>query len=86
MVLKLGTKTKKHHVYLFYCMVGNIPPIKRSPYEAIFLLAVCKTKHLKEHRVSFTLKPFIHNLHILSSPDGCSVLLNGAKIKFSILW
>ena len=63
-------------------MVGNIPPIKRSAYQAIFLLAVCKTKHLKEHGVSSILKPFIRDLHILSSPDGCSVLLDGAKIKF----
>ena len=78
----LGTKTKKHHVSLFYCMVGNIPPIKRSAYQAIFLLAVCKTKHLKEHDVSSILRPFIRDLHILSSPDGCSVLLDGAKIKF----
>ena len=78
----LGTKTKKNHVSLFYCMVGNIPPIKRSAYQAIFLLAVCKTKHLKEYGVSSILRPFIHDMQVLSSPDGCSLIVDGRKLTF----
>ena len=78
----LGTKTKKHHVSLFYCMVGNIPPIKRSAYQAIFLVAVCKTKHLKEHGIFSILRPFIRDLQVLSSQDGCSVRVDDTTIKF----
>ena len=43
----LGSKTKKHHISLLYFMIANIHPAKRSAYQAINLVAVCKTKHLK---------------------------------------
>ena len=78
----LGTKTKKHNIYLFYCMLGNIHPSKRSVYQTIFLVAICKTKHLKKHGVRSMLQPFIHDLQVLNSADGCSVEIDGTTMNF----
>ena len=78
----LGTKTKKHNISLFYCMLGNIHPSKRSVYQAIFLVAICKTKHLKKHGVRSMLQPFIHDLQVLNSADGCSVEIDGTTMNF----
>lgn len=78
----LGSKTKKHHLSLFYFMLANINPAKRSVYQAINLLAVCKTKHLKQHGLVSILKPFISDLQTLGSPTGCSVTIGGSRLNF----
>ena len=65
---------KKHHVSLFYFMLGNIHPKKRSVYQAINL---CKTRHLKQYGINAVLQPFIEDLKILGQPKGCSVVVDG---------
>ena len=82
LVNPLRSKTKKHHVSLFYFTLGNINPKKRSVYQAINLLAVCKTSHLKRYGINSMLKPFIEDLKVLGHPDGCSVTVNGFRIKY----
>ena len=78
----LGSKTKKHKVGLFYFMLGNIPPEKRSTYQAINLIAVCKTKDLKKHGIDQVLKPFIDDLVTLGSPAGYPFMIDGKEKKF----
>ena len=57
------------YVYLtgcFYYLLANLLPNKRSAIEALQLIAVAKTKHIREYGVEFLLKPFVDEINQLS--------------------
>lgn len=51
-------------------------------YQAINVVAICKTKHLKEYGVNSILQPFIEELKVLREPTGCSVKVGSRDIHY----
>jgi len=65
-----GSRVTKHKIALFYFTLGNLPHECRSKLDAIFLLAVVKTSHLKKYGFDEILKPLLWDLKKLATDDG----------------
>lgn len=65
-----GSRVTKHKMALFYFTLGNFSNEIRSKLDAIFLLAVVKTSHLKKYGFDEILKPLLEDLKKLASEDG----------------
>ena len=74
----LGPKTKNHKIGVFYWFIANINPSFRSKLSIINLLAVAKTKYLRQFGVDEILKDFLDGLNILK--DGYDFIHNGEVI------
>jgi len=61
---------------MFYYTVGNIPPQFRSKLTAIQLLAIAKTKHVRQFGVEILLNDFLQTLRQLGS-GGVAMNLHG---------
>lgn len=74
----IGTHTKKHKITAFYLTIANIPPQFRSKVTAIQLVALAKTKHVRQDGgLEKLLKDFIDTVNRLSSADGIKMNING---------
>lgn len=65
----LGTHVKKHKISMFYMTLGNIPPQFRSKLSSIFLLAVSKSKLLREFGSTNLLSDFVHSINQMQSGE-----------------
>jgi len=50
---------------MFYFMLGNINPIKRSKLRGIQLLAICKQKMIKRYGINQIIKPIVDDIKTL---------------------
>lgn len=58
---------------MFYFMLGNINPIKRSKLKGIQLLALCKHTLIKKYGINKIIKPIVEDIKLLV----CSVATYG---------
>ena len=65
-----GSRVTKHKIAFFYFTLGNLPLECRAKLDAIFLLAVVKTSHLKKYGFDEILKPLLCDLKTLATDDG----------------
>ena len=63
----IGARTKKHAMGFVYVTFSDIPPINRSSYSSVFLLAVVKTRNIKKFSLGNLLKSFIVSLYELDT-------------------
>lgn len=66
-------------VAIFYFMLGNINPIKRSKLRGIQLLALCKHKMIKRYGINQIIKPIVDDIKTLVIYHG---KLTNVKIKY----
>lgn len=57
----------------FYYVLANLLPEKRSTVDAVQLIAVAKTKDIREHGLDSLLKPFVDEINALSVSLSSSV-------------
>ena len=50
----------------FYYVLSNLLPERRSRVEALQVIAVAKTKDIKEYGVDLLLQPFVDDINTLS--------------------
>lgn len=50
---------------MFYFMLGNINPIKRSKLKGIQLLALCKQTLIKKYGINEVIKPIVEDIKLL---------------------
>jgi len=63
----LGSHVNKHKVFMFYYMPANIPPEYRSKTDVIQLLAVARTRDLRDGNTdSKLLADFCNTIHRMS--------------------
>jgi len=74
----VGTHVKKHKLTMFYYTIGNIPPQFRSKLTTIQLLAVAKTKAVRQFGVEILLCDFLQTLRELGS-GGITMEIHGGK-------
>ena len=58
----IGARTKKHAMGFVYVTFSDIPPMNRSSYSSVFLLAVAKTRNIKKFGLGKLLKRFTVSL------------------------
>ena len=63
----VGCHVKKHKLTMFYYTLGNIPPQFRSKLTSIQLLAIAKTKDVRQFGVDVLLRDFLETLRKLGS-------------------
>lgn len=76
-----GSRVTKHKIAFFYFTLGNFRHEVRSKLDAIFLLAVVKTSHLKKYGFDEVLKPFLNDLKKLE--DGYFFTVNNRTIPIT---
>ena len=76
-----GSHVTKHKIAFFYFTLGNFRHEVRSKLDAIFLLAVVKTSHLKKYGFDEVLKPFLNDLKILE--DGYFFTVGNSNIPIT---
>ncbi|XP_028409272.1 uncharacterized protein LOC114531867 [Dendronephthya gigantea] len=84
----LGSKANKHKLGAFYYTLGNIRPEKRSHLNAIQLLALVPSPHLKTYGPDDVLAPFMEDLSLLEQDDGYEFSINGnsvVQLRFSLV-
>ena len=50
------------HAGVFYAMLGNTSPRHRSKLKMILLVAICKTKYIKQYTTDAVLQPILNDL------------------------
>ena len=65
-----GSRVTKHKIAFFYFTLGNFRHELHSKLDAIILLAVVKTAHLKKYGFDEVLKPLLDDMKKLASDDG----------------
>ena len=73
----IGKNVKKHKLCMFYYTLGNVPAKHRSRLTAIQLLAVAKTKHIKQCGPLALLSDFIDVVNRLNN-GGIQCNINGS--------
>jgi len=63
----IGAHVKKHKLTMFYFTLSNIPPEYRSRLKAIQLLAIAKTKDVREFGVKTLLQDFLQTVSQLAT-------------------
>ena len=64
----MGARTMKHAMGFVYVTFLDIPPpMNRSSYSSVFLLAVAKMRNIKKFGLGNLLKSFIVSLHELDT-------------------
>jgi hypothetical protein len=82
----LGSRAGNHKLGCFYFTLANIRPAFRSSLSSIFLLAIAKTKTLKDFTAEGILQRFVQQMNILSQGyvftlgSGVQVKLFGALV------
>lgn len=76
-----GSRVTKHKIAFFYFTLGNFRQEVRSKLDAIFLLAVVKTAHLKKYGFDEILKPLLNDLKILE--DGYYFTVGNSNIPIT---
>ena len=76
----IGARTKKHAMGFVYVTFSDIPPMNRSSYSSVFLLAVAKTKNIKKFGLGKLLKRFTVTLRELD--NGKQYMLENETIVF----
>ena len=74
----IGARTKKHAMGFVYVTFSDIPPMNRSSYSSVFLLAVAKTRNIKKFGLGQLLKRFTVSLCELDT--GIQILLENDTI------
>ncbi|XP_034250241.1 uncharacterized protein LOC117650753 [Thrips palmi] len=77
----LKSKTGKHNVRMFYWILGNIHPDKRSSLKAINLLAIVKVKVVKEFGNDHFLEDFVEGMKKLGT-EGVVFNIQGVPRRF----
>ena len=77
----LGNKLKKHKLSAFYMTLGNISPKFRSQNKSIFLVALCRSKLVKEYGHAKILEPLLDDVKILET-EGLSIEKDGQHLVF----
>jgi len=77
----LKSKANYHNLRLFYWVLGNIHPEKRSTLKAINLLAIVKSKVAKEFGNEPFLKDFIEGIKRLCT-EGVELNIGGVRRRF----
>ena len=76
-----GSCVTKHKIAFFYFTLGNFRHEVHSKVDAIFLLAVVKTSHVKKYGFDEVLKPFLNDLKKLE--DGYFFTVNNRSIPIT---
>ena len=71
----LGSKSGKHKLDLYYYTIVNLPPQYRSRHAAVRLIAIAKTKHVKEYGVNKILRTLV---------DDLITLYDGVKLNYGL--
>ena len=77
----LGNKLKKYKLSAFYMTLGNIAPRFRSQNKSIYLVALCRTKLLKEYGYAKILAPVLDDIKKLET-EGLTIEKDGQQRLF----
>ena len=73
----LGSRAKKHKVYMYYYTLANLNLRFRSKHCAVRLIAICNASLIKKYGIDEVLAPIIEDLKLLY--DGVEMDVGGKR-------
>ena len=71
---------KVHKITLLYYQLANLPIEYRSKLNSIYLLGVCKTKHIKTYGINRVFEPLVKDLKALGTDRGYPFSVFGGQV------
>lgn len=71
---------------MFYFMLGNITPSKRSKLKGIQLLAICKHTLVKKYGMNEIIKPIVKDIKSLVNYSNSVTIINLYHRNLAIIW